>query len=148
MLTIFVGSPISGRPQPNPCVSIIRRLQSRLSAVARQVDDGITPSSSPSPPPPAPTPRPTGDDLEKGKKALLADKYNKLLPELQKAETELTTAQQERDRTQLAFTNAGANPSAAVRSARDKAEDMYQKKLAVRDVLKKDVDEAKTRAGL
>lgn len=142
MLTIFVGSPISGRPQPNPCVSIIRRLQSRLSAVAKQVNDGVTP------PPPPPPPRPTGDDLEKGKKALLVDKYNKLLPELQKAETELTTAQQERDRTQLAFTNAGATVSQADRSARDKAEDVYQKKLAVRDALKQDVDDAKTRAGL
>lgn len=134
VMVVFVASPISGRPKPNPCLATIRSLQDRLQKRINDIRNNVGRRST--------------RDFEDGKKAQSAADFKELDDEVKKLDTEVDQAQKELDTAKANVAAGGANPSQALKDAQTKAEENLRLKTALRDAKMKDRDLVKGRAGL
>lgn len=144
LLAIFIASPIYGRPQPNPCLSAIRRLESRFQELEKAAR--MRTNSSPTT-----TARPMNTNMEnnfeKGRKQQARAEYDRLVQDLKTAEDEYKTAD---DARLVAVQNVAT--ATAVDPNRNKimtdAVTLAAQKESVRDYRRKQVEDARRLAGI
>lgn len=143
LLAIFVASPIYGRPQPNPCLSAIRRLESRF----RELEEAAKIRTNSSPTTARPMNTNMKNNFEKGRKQQAKAEYDRLVQELKTAEDEYKTAD---DARLIAIQNVAA--ATAVDPNRNKimtdAVALAAQKESVRDYRRKRVEDARKLAGI
>lgn len=166
LLVIFIAPPIPGRPQPHPCVSIIRQMTQQITDLERTVSaenynngDGSSNPMQPavvSPPPPPPIQQPAGNTPQprvfNAVQTRLKADYDKLLKEYIDAGTQLQNEQTLlRDAIQAVRVAAGppilpTAPGLLNQQAVMQAD--FDLKRTAYDNKKKALDDAKAKAGI